>query len=234
MWCTKKWYSNEKLCFLATLKEIEILPHFEIMVNEIPLQRATQYKYLGMSLNNQLNYNLHVQKIILHVTVKLKQFRRMRYFTDDKSALLVHKNMIFPMIEYGDLFLAGTSIENRKKLQILQNKGFKPIFHQNAKYLASGTFASPNAKGSTSASPNSRIPTCWYILALPPTPIPDANPKICVTPDANPRRQSVEYRWRWAFWRWGWRWACTFHVVYVNFICVGHPTQTSFSVEYGL
>ena len=26
------------------------------------------------------------------------------------------------------------------------------------------------------------------------TPIPDANPKICVTPDANPRRQSVEYR----------------------------------------
>ena len=26
----------------------------------------------------------------------------------------------------------------------------KPIFHQNAKYLASGTFASPNAKDSTS------------------------------------------------------------------------------------
>ena len=40
----------------------------------------------------------------------------------------------------------------------------KPIFHQNAKYLASGTFASPNAKDSTSASPNARIPTCWYIL----------------------------------------------------------------------
>ena len=63
---------------------------------------------------------------------------------------------------------------------------------------------------------------------------PDANPKICVTPDANPRRQSVEYRWRWAFWHWGWRWACQFHVVYVNFICVGHPRQTRFSVEYGL
>ena len=40
----------------------------------------------------------------------------------------------------------------------------KPIFHQNAKYLASGTFASPNAKNSTSASPNANIPTCWYIL----------------------------------------------------------------------
>ena len=27
---------------------------------------------------------------------------------------------------------------------------------------------------------------------------PDANPKICVSPDSNPRRQSVEYRWPWA------------------------------------
>ena len=46
----------------------------------------------------------------------------------------------------------------------LINSRNKPIFHQNAKYLASGTFASPNAKNSTSASPNTRIPTCWYIL----------------------------------------------------------------------
>ena len=30
----------------------------------------------------------------------------------------------------------------------------KPIFHQNAKFLASGTFASPNAKDSIFASPN--------------------------------------------------------------------------------
>ena len=64
----------------------------------------------------------------------------------------------------------------------------KPIFHQNAKYLASGTFASPNAKNSTSASPNARIPTCWYLkcenlrfptpnlkFALAPTPNPDAS-----------------------------------------------------------
>ena len=40
----------------------------------------------------------------------------------------------------------------------------KPIFHQNAKYLASGIFASPNARNSTSASPNARISTCWYLL----------------------------------------------------------------------
>ena len=48
-------------------------------------------------------------------------------------------------------------------------------------------------------------------FGLPPTPIPDASPnicvsrrqtpdakpKICISPDAKPRRQSVEYRLRW-------------------------------------
>ena len=55
----------------------------------------------------------------------------------------------------------------------------KPIFHQNAKYLASGTFASSNAKNSTSASPNARIPTCWYILRKYFAFLPDAKPKSC-------------------------------------------------------
>ena len=40
----------------------------------------------------------------------------------------------------------------------------KPIFHCDAKLLALGTFASPNAKDCTFASPDARIPTCWYLL----------------------------------------------------------------------
>ena len=33
--------------------------------------------------------------------------------------------MILPVIEYGDVFLVGATVENRKKLQILQNKGLR-------------------------------------------------------------------------------------------------------------
>ena len=76
---------------------------------------------------------------------------------------------------------------------------------------------------------------CWgyqHVSILEPTQTL-ASGVICVTPDINPRRQSVEYRWRWAFWRWGWRWPCTFHVFCVDFICVLKPTQTQFPVEYG-
>ena len=44
---------------------------------------------------------------------------------------------------------------------------------------------------------------------------PDAKPKVCITPHANPRRQSVEYRWRWVFWHW----PCIFHVYFMYISC---------------
>ena len=100
--------------------------------------------------------------------------------------------------------------------------GVKPIFHCNAKYLASGVGVGQSPRRQNFAL---EIPTCWYILALPNAKIcvaPDAKPKIYVIADANPQRQSVEYGLRWAFWRWGWRWACTFHVFCWRWACTFH------------
>ena len=62
----------------------------------------------------------------------------------------------------------------------------KPIFHCDAKYLASGVGVGHCPRRQNSAL---EIPTCWYILALPYAKIcvtPDSKPKICITPDANP------------------------------------------------
>ena len=54
----------------------------------------------------------------------------------------------------------------QSKNDITEVYSLKPIFHQNAKYLASGTFASPNAKDSTFASPNARNTNMLGSLAL--------------------------------------------------------------------
>ena len=128
-WCKKNGIQMNvdkiKVMTFGNKKKIERLAPFEIMVDEAPLKIASQYKYLGMTLDGQLNYDLHVQRIITNVTPKLKQFRRMRYFLNSKSAVLIYKNMILPMIEYGDIFLSGATAESRKKLQILQNKGLR-------------------------------------------------------------------------------------------------------------
>ena len=85
----------------------------------------------------------------------------------------------------------------------------KPIFHCNAKYLALG--AVPNA--------NPRIwvgDTHWS----------KRQPLNLCSPNANPRRQSVEYRWRWVFWRW----PCIFHIYFTYILRIFHVVCASFSM----
>ena len=85
----------------------------------------TSYNNLGVTLDWQLNYNLHVKKLISTVSSKLKQLQRMRSFLDTKAALMVYKNMLIPIVVHGDIFLSATSVANHRRLQMLQNKGLK-------------------------------------------------------------------------------------------------------------
>ena len=48
----------------------------------------------------------------------------------------------------------------------MKNRSVKPIFHQNAKLLALGTFVSANAKDSTFALPNAKNTNMLVSLAL--------------------------------------------------------------------
>ena len=96
-----------------------------IVLDNIPLEVVSGYRYLGVSLDCQLSYNVHVNKLIGSVSAKLKQFRRMRSFLNTNAALKVYKNMLLPMLEYGDIFLSAASNINRSRLQVIQNKGLR-------------------------------------------------------------------------------------------------------------
>ena len=96
----------------------------------------------------------------------------------------------------------------------------KPIFHCDAKYLASGVGVGQCPRRQNFAL---EIPTCWYILALP-------NAKICVIPYAKPQRQPVEYSLRWVLGvgsRVG-------HVHFIFFVSISFALGSVFPVEYGL
>ena len=84
--------------------------------------------------------------------------------------------------------------------QVVNSLILKPIFYCDAKLLASGL-----ASGVMPKYTNMLV---YFGIT------PDAKTKIGVTPDANPRCQSVEYRWRWVFWRW----PCIFHVYFMLFV----------------
>ena len=125
-WCSRNGImantEKTKVMVFGSNNSLAKVPPFEVKFGSVPLQSVTSYTYLGISLDCSLTYNLYVSKIISSVTSKLKQFRRMRGFLNTRAALMVYKGMLLPILEYGDIFLLGASVLNRKRLQILQNK----------------------------------------------------------------------------------------------------------------
>ena len=128
-WCTtngiKANTEKTKVMVFGSANCLKGLPEFEIKIEDSPLVKVSSYKYLGVTLDEQLNYNLHVTRLIGSVTAKLNQFRRMRSFLNTKAAVLVYKCMLLPVLEYGDIFLTTASVINKKRLQVLQNKGLR-------------------------------------------------------------------------------------------------------------
>ena len=114
-----------KIMMFGSTNMLNKLTPFELRLEGKVLQRVTSYKYLGITLDSQLNYNLHVKRIVSTVSNKLKQLRRMRSFLNMRAALMVYKAMVLPIIEYGDVFLSATTAENRKRLQTLHNRGLR-------------------------------------------------------------------------------------------------------------
>ena len=128
-WCDENGiYINTcktKLMFYGSKTALNksILPKVHIHGNE--LERVTKYSYLGVLMDEQLTFELHANSTISKVSNKMYQLKRMRPFLTRKAALLVYKNMILPILEYGDIVMDSASKLIKKRLQTLQNKALR-------------------------------------------------------------------------------------------------------------
>ena len=75
-----------------------------------------------MNLDQSLKYDRYAKAIIMKVSEKLKRICR---YINSKAALNIYKNMILPILEYGDVLLVSIRADLKKKLQTLQNKALK-------------------------------------------------------------------------------------------------------------
>ena len=89
------------------------------------IDEVTHYNYLGVKLDQMLKHDLHAKAIIQRVSDKLRYLKRIRRFITATAALSIYKNMILPILEYGNVLLVSITVILRKKLQTLQNKALK-------------------------------------------------------------------------------------------------------------
>ena len=105
-----------------------------LKIDNTQKQRVRTFTYLGVVLDEQLTYEAHIKQTISRVSAKLYQLRRIRQYVTDRAALLIYKNMILPILEYGDLYMHSANMEHRKKLQTLQNRALKCALNRDKRY----------------------------------------------------------------------------------------------------
>ena len=84
-------------------------------------------KYLGVSLDDRLSFDEHVNYMYTKASQKLGILRRSREYLDKSTSLIPYKSLVLPHLDYCDLVYMNTTVQNLIKLQLIQNGACRTI-----------------------------------------------------------------------------------------------------------
>ena len=93
------------------------------------LHYTHNYKYLGVILDRELNFQLHLKNIYQLASHKVYVLSLLRAYLTQEAALILYKSKILPYFDYGDIFYHGAHSYLVEKLQKLQNKALRICSH---------------------------------------------------------------------------------------------------------
>ena len=97
----------------------------ELRINGESLQIVPTYKYLGINLDQTLNFNYHLKNVVNQISRKLYIFSKIRRFLNDQAALILYKTMILPFFDYVDAVFMFSNSVYLKKLDRLHMRGLR-------------------------------------------------------------------------------------------------------------
>ena len=77
--------------------------HPTISLNNIPVERASYQKHLGIILDEKLNFKQHIDNAILKINKGISVIKKLRYSLPRKSLVTIYKAFLRPLINYGDI-----------------------------------------------------------------------------------------------------------------------------------
>ena len=97
----------------------------EIVTPQMTIKRATEMKYLGLLLDQKLNYNEHVQSICNSILKYFGIFNHIKHKVNKKTARQLYFAFVSSRIKYGIEIYGNCSERNVNKIHTMQNKLLK-------------------------------------------------------------------------------------------------------------
>ena len=122
LWCDRNQLTmNIKKTKYVTFGLKKIHNH-QLYINENEFEKVISYKYLGITLDMNLNFNIHIENCLKLISHKAYLLSKIRKYIDVHTAIKINKSMILPIIEYGDVLYDGANQKLIQDLQTFQNR----------------------------------------------------------------------------------------------------------------
>ena len=92
-------------------------------IDNVTLKPVESAKFLGMWLDQNLNWNIHVNKLIMRIKRNMHLLRTPKHLFSGKTLRLIYYAHIQSHIDYGLIMWGSmTTQENLSHIQLVQNK----------------------------------------------------------------------------------------------------------------
>ena len=130
------WFSVNKLSVNVDKTQVMLFSHprsnhrnelLKVNLNNRELENVTRFKYLGVLLDNHLNFQDHIKAVKGKVDMKTGLLWRIRTFISQDLALQLYKSLIAPHFAYCCHIYDGCSITSQRQLQVSQNNALRAV-----------------------------------------------------------------------------------------------------------
>ena len=96
-----------------------------IILSGQQLELVNNYKYLGITIDNNLDMYSHIDNMYRMASDKLRLLRSIRNFLTTKASLLITKTMVLPYLDLGNCFLTGVKQKETDRMEVLLNTSLR-------------------------------------------------------------------------------------------------------------
>jgi len=144
VWFLKnKLHLNTKKCkwtLFGSEKRLQSTSVPAIHIKNETLEHVTTYKYLGVQLDKNLNFDTHIDDMCKKVRQRLGVLRRVRDYLDEDTALMLYNALVMPVIDYCDVTYATCTSKNLNRIEKLMAKGGRIILNERNDYPSASVF----------------------------------------------------------------------------------------------
>lgn len=138
------WLTKNKLQLNASKTKFMIYTNRKIpdpVINEhtitycgVVIERVCSYKYLGLIIDKNLKWNIHIDMIKSKIRPYIFSIRRMKQILPRNSLMLIYNAFILTHLTYLNPIWGGCAGFRRDELEVLQKRTLKHIYHLPPRY----------------------------------------------------------------------------------------------------